>query len=165
MKLHLGVVDIPYVTALSNEQKRTLRWRFKKRPWQGLAATQTTGDVAQILESRYGVMETYYKLHQQDVVREMENRLKGVLDNVLTGKPGGNEEQDVFGDLSGIEQGFRDAIDRREFDGKIAGVPTQAAERGVNLRLAHPYAKGNPSRPSFFRSGLYYQSFKAWVEK
>jgi len=43
------------------------------------------------------------------------------------------------------------------------GIPTGAAEAGVNHRLLHPYAKDNPERPSFIDTGQYQADFKSWV--
>ena len=77
---------------------------------------------------------------------------------------GGNVETNIAaGAESKIENMFKKAISGKEFDSLIPGVPTEAAKRGVNHRLAHPYAKRGP-RPSFLDTSLYSSSFKSWVE-
>ena len=65
--------------------------------------------------------------------------------------------------MGGIEEMFRDAIDRRAYDGRIPGVPTQAALMGVRHSRKQPYKRGS-SRASFFDTGLLSSSFRAWVD-
>ena len=164
MKLILGVVDIPYSASLTAHERRTARWRHAKRSWQGLSGTQTTGDVAEILEARYGVMQHFWEAHGEECASDLADVLMGKIENALMGAP----EQDasiVEGDLGRIEERFRAMLDNRELDGRVEGVPTQAALRGVNHRLAHPYARGNSARPSFIDTGAYQNSMRAWIEE
>lgn len=164
MLLHLGVNDIPYSQTIAPPQARTIRWRRKLKPWQAIAGTQTTGDIAQILEARYGIMAFFADAHGQDViVPELENVIGGKLENLLMGGP---SQDKIFeeGDLSGIEHAFRQMLDNRELDGRIPGVPTAAAERGVSHRMSNPYAKRGP-RPSFIDTGLYSAQMRCWVEE
>lgn len=160
--LHLGVVDVPYSRAIGTAARRVARWRYKKKPWQGLGGTTTTGDVASILESRYGIMEMFMTLHGEDVAEELADAMQDKLDMLSLGQP--TDRSVVLSDsqLSGIETYFRDMLDQRELDGKIPGVPTGAAQRGVNHRMKHPYARRG-ARPSFIDTGLFGSSFKAWV--
>src|SRR5258706_1457233 len=106
MKLVFGVVDIPYSDAFSATEKRTVRWRRRMKPWQRIPGTTTTGDVAEILEARYGVMAMFYLLHGQDVADALEKTLQGKLDNLLMGAP---LSETLFepGDLSEIDEEFR----------------------------------------------------------
>jgi hypothetical protein len=166
MKLVFGVQDVPYSPhgGLSPTQRRTLRWRLGKRPWQSLASQTTTGEVAEILERRYGVFGFYWQQHQGEILNELQNVLLGKVQNALMGQAPSSAMLFSPGDLSAIETGFRQMIDARELDGKVPGVPTQASLRGVNHRLARPYAKSNPVRPSFFDTSLYYQSVRVWFE-
>ena len=164
MKLVLGVADIPYSQALSAQQRRTARWRHAKRPWQGLSGTQTTGDIAEILEARYSIMHHFWELHGDECAEDLAEAMTGQLENVLMGAPA---EGGVLpeGALGAIEERFRAMLDNRELDGRAAGVPTGAARRGINHRLLHPYARSNPERPSFIDTGLYQDSMRAWVEE
>lgn len=138
-KLHLGVLVIPYSTK----------------------GGTTTGDVARFLEDRYGILETYWKRNAtkhagqiaQGVARAIEANVRGL-------------KADPYGKAMGqIENGMKDFISSRAVERVgIPGVPTEAALKGVSHRKAHPYAKGNPRRPSFRDTGLYQSSLKAWVE-
>lgn len=120
----------------------------------------TTGDVAQILETKYGIMAAFYRVHGQEVAADIEKSLGGALEALMMGQsidPWGRATQS-------IERRFRDFISSREAERVgIPGAPTLAAIRGVNHRLAHPYARSNPRRPSFRDTGLYEASFRSWV--
>lgn len=138
LKLNLGVNDIPYVD--EGEGK-------------------TTGEVAEILEGKYHIMETFSEMHEEGIADALADSMAGALENIMAGAPA---DVNPFGEgESKIEATFKTFLDMRELDGAIDGVPTRAAMRGVNHRLK--IKKGEP-RPSFIDTGLYQSSFKAWVE-
>lgn len=164
MKLILGVNDIPYsirpTTARIAKPQRK-RKRPLKKPG-GQASMKTTGDVAEILESKYHVMRAFADLYQPEIIDALEDSLKGAIESMAMGAPASLNPAGKA--LSSIEQEFRKAIDDQMFDGLIPGVPAKAAIRGVNHRLAHPYRRSNPERPTFRDTGLYQASFRAWIE-
>lgn len=148
--LNLGVILQPYNNPPSK--------RNRKRA----AAVKSTGDVAEFLESRYGVMQAFYDAHQPEIADALANDVAGSLETLMMG---GKTELTFATATSTIETMFKKAISNKEFDRMgIPGVPTQASLRGVNHRLAHPYAKRGP-RPSFLDTSLYSSSFKAWFER
>lgn len=147
--IHLGVIDVPYANAPATGK------RNKKS-----AANITTGDVAEILEHQYGVMEAFVDLNRPKVMQALEDSLQDALEMQLLGGPSGG---DLFGPAtSAIESEFKQALSERFLDG-LPGVPTKAAEAGVSHRFKHPYAK-RPARPSFTDTGLYQASMKSWVD-
>lgn len=157
--LHLGVVDVPYV---DKEAPAAQRKRIKagKPP---AANELTTGDVAEILEDKYHVMEVFYEVHKDDIAKDLEKSVEGALETIMMSGP---SDVDPFGDAtSKIDERFTDFLTNREME-KLGypGVPTQAALDGVNHRLKHPYAAKNKRRPSFVDTGLYLASFKSEVE-
>lgn len=165
--LHLGVVDVPYQAPPSEtkRQARVRRWRSKAKPWQQAKwrGVVNTGDVAEWLEDKYGVVRCFAEeLHPEVITGALERAMADKLEALLLGAPIDTSLSSL--DLSEIETAFRQAIEGEEFDGKIEGVPTQAALRGVNHRLKHPYAKDNPPRQSLFDTHLYHDSFAAWIE-
>jgi hypothetical protein len=162
VKIALGVADIPYRTTWTPREIRTARWRFKRAPWQRLGGTATTGDVAEILEKRYSLFSMFSVLRGADIVSCVEHAIEDKLEVLLLGGPSSGPAI-TDADLGPIEEAFRESIDRQEYDSRISGVPTAAAEAGVNHRLKHPYAKGNPPRPSFLDTGALQANFKAWV--
>lgn len=152
MILHLGVIDIPYAQAPPRRRARKVT-----------SGTQTTGDVAGWLENKYGVMQSFYDTKKDQVAAAIENGLQGALENMMMGRS--SFAVDPFGAAtSTIEDSFKQFLATKEIEGLgIAGVPTQAALRGVSHRMKRPYARRAP-RPSFIDTGLYQSSFKAWVD-
>ena len=152
--LHLGVIDLPYVEVPAKPSRR------RKKP-KG-SRSMTTGDVAEILEHRYHVMELFWQLHEQENVIDLEESLAGSIEGFIMGAP---VSLDPFGSAtSKIEDRFKQMLSTRELDSLgFPGIPTAAAQRGVNHRLKRPYKK-RAARPSFIDRGLYQSSFKSWVE-
>jgi hypothetical protein len=138
--LHLGVIDQPYQTG-----------------------RESTGDVAEILEGKYGVMDHFVKKHEQDIANDLENSLKGALENVLLGGP---PSSDPFAAAtSAIDNRFKKFLSSKEMDSLgVAGVPTQASLAGTSKRFKQKQKKDRGPRPSFIDTGLYQASFKSWVD-
>jgi hypothetical protein len=142
LTLHLGILVQPY------------RSKGKK------VSAITTGDVAEILEAKYGVMGAFYKAHQGDVAKAIEDSLGGAMESLLMGKAINPWDRG----MQKIQQSFRDFISSKEAEQVgIPGTPTKAALRGVSHRFKHPYAK-HPRRPSFRDTGLYMNSFRAFID-
>lgn len=157
VRLHLGVTDVAYATAYSSARSQATRPASAPRHI-------TTGDVAQFLEARYGVLEKFAEIHGQEIADAVAEAMEDKLEALLMGGPGSTGPILPEGTLGAIEQRFRKMLDNRELDGKIPGVPTQAALAGVSHRMARPYA-GRGARPSFIDTGLYQSSFRAWVDE
>ena len=140
MRLHFGVVDVPYASDRRGK---------------------STGDVAEILEGKYEVMGTFYEQHGDLVADEMAKSARNAAEALMMGAPA---TLDPFGAATAaIEARFRSFLVGKEMDRLgVAGVPTAASLRGVSHRFKRPYAR-RASRPSFIDTGLYQSSFKAWV--
>lgn len=107
-------------------------------------------------------MGYFYQEHQTQITKLLEKSLAGTLETIIMG---GSANADPFATAcTEIDNEFRQFLDRREMDGHIQGVPTQASLDGVNHRFKRPYVKANPDRPSFIDTGLYQSSFKSWVD-
>jgi len=160
--LHLGVIDIPYVDAKGKARPHK-RHRQKYE-------NKTTGDVAEILEAKYHVMEHFYELHHAEVDHLLFESFEGAIESLLAGAP---PTLSVAGTAtSKIEDAFKQMLSTMELDALgYPGIPTQAALDGVSHRFANPThrrVKGaglvrRAPRPSFIDTGLYQASFKAWV--
>ena len=61
---HLGVIDVPY------EDENT-----------------TTGDVAEYLEEKYQIMQTFFDRYSNDIADLMANDLAASLENMMAGAP------------------------------------------------------------------------------
>jgi hypothetical protein len=160
VKLHLGVVDVPYGASTAAATKRG----SKARPPTPTGRV-TTGDVAQILEARYGVVSKFMDLHGQEVADELAGAMQDRLETLLMGGPSPAAGDAILpeGSLGTVEKLFRNMLDKRELDGQIPGVPTAASLRGVSHRMQNPYAQRG-SRPSFIDTGQYQDAFRVWVD-
>lgn len=164
MKLTLGVNDIPY-TATGKIPPKVAQAKKGKanKPITNTASEEkavSTGDVAEWLEAKYQVMETFARMNEENIVKYLENSLAGSLENTMMGAP--PAANPYAGAESAIEDRFKQFLSLNEIEGAgVDGVPTTAAMKGVNHRLKS--GKGSP-RPSFIDTGLYESSFAAKVE-
>ena len=152
MLLHLGVLDLPY----GHQQAA------RRRKRRSTAGTKSTGDVAEILEAKYHVMEIFFEENADEIVSYLEASLTGAIDNVLLGAP---ISTSAFGYAeSKIRDRFDQFISQREMDALgYPGIPTQAAQKGVSHRFKRARKTRSP-RPSFIDTGLYLSSFRAWID-
>ena len=170
--LHLGVIEQSYGWAAPpgetklQEGLRVSRRKKKRaavRKLLGLRSAVTTGDVAEILEAKYHVMETFYELHQEEIGDLIVRSLAAKIETIQQGGYAGYDEP-FAGATSVIEDEFKQFLSQKVMETLgIPGVPTKAALAGVSHRFKHPYAQ-RAARPSFIDTGLYQASFKAWVD-
>ncbi|ECI5140561.1 hypothetical protein DT214_03015 [Salmonella enterica subsp. salamae] len=131
---HLGVIDIPY------EDENT-----------------TTGDVAEYLEEKYQIMQTFFDRYGNDIADLMSKDLAANLENMLAGAP---LPADPFEEsMLQVHHLFVAFLDNEEMNG-TEGVPTARALEGISKRFKN--RKGEP-RPSFIDTGMFQASMRAWV--
>jgi hypothetical protein len=148
LTLNLGVVDIPYTVSVTADPNS------ESRP------PPTTGDVAGYLENKYHIMELFYEDMEPEITEQLADSLAGALESVLMGAPSDNLDAFAAG-TSQIDAAFRYFLSRHVIESLgVPGVPTAAALAGVNHRLKD---KSGTPRPSFIDTGLYQNSFRAWV--
>lgn len=157
--LNLGVMDVPYQfakpTRMTKGRKGSLRPSAKY--------TQSTVDVARILESKYHVMAVYFRVHGRDVANYMADDVTKALKNIKLGAPVNVIKRSVLQEaMSKTEDSFRKFLYTGEAERVgIPGTPTQASIDRKSLRFKSGV---NPNgRPSFINTGLYERSFRAWV--
>lgn len=131
---HLGVIDIPY------EDENT-----------------TTGDVAEYLEEKYQIMQTFFDRYGNDIADLMSNDLAASLENMMAGAPPSNDP--LAESMSRIHDLFVAFLDNQEMDG-MPGVPTRRALLGISKRFKEK--RGEP-RASFIDTGTYQAAMRAWV--
>lgn len=163
--LHLGVLDVPYSSSEQAEKIPQAKKGKANKPIKpkSSAATKTTGDVAEILEEEYGIMQSFADHHLPQIAKQLEDSISGALENLMMGAPAsGNPFKKAE---SGITSMMKNFISSGEVERVgIEGTPTQAALNGVNHRLKHPYAKSNPRRPSFIDTTLYMTHMISWID-
>lgn len=160
--LHLGINDVPYVDydAAPKKAAKAKRGKANKpRKPKAQNGSQTTGDIAEILEAKYHIMETFAERHLPEIAEDLADNMAHALSALMNGDPA---PQSLFGDVTDeIKLKFQRFIDNKEMDG-MPGVPTQAAKDGVNHRLK---SKRGPPRPSFLDTGQYQQHFQDWIDE
>lgn len=169
--IHLGVIELPYAAVQPPSTRRAVvkvRRRGGKagpvqRSMRSANAAKTTGDIAEILEWKYHVMEIFAQIHEKQIADIIAGHMQDALDNILMGAP---PQANIFPaeGIPELQKMFVRWINKRGMDGIQPGVPTKAAQMGVNHRMKHPYQR-RASRPSFRDTGLYLQAFRAWVSQ
>lgn len=135
MKLHMGFNETPY--------------EYQPR---------TAAEVAQFLESRYGIVDVFYTMHEEEILAILAEAQTEALAAIAQGK-----KRTVIlrrPDAVKIENLFKRAISNAEFDGHIAGVPTKEATKGS--RRGRRRRVGG--RASFLNTGTYRNAFRIWAE-
>jgi hypothetical protein len=147
MKLVFGVVDVAYSDATTNGKT-------------------TTGEVAELLEKNYAPMRTFYELNQDKIADVLAESVSESINAIVNGAP--PTISVTYGGEQQIEGMFRTFIFSNTMQ-KImdkagaGGVVSMAAQNGTSSRKKAK-AKRKP-RPAFVDSGLYVQSFRAWIER
>lgn len=157
MRLNLGVLDIAYAGA------------------NGKSGAQTTGDVAELLEQKYSVMETFFESRKEKISEWLAEAIADEIADLFAGK---RPNSDPFmAAMQNTETEFRAFLDANEMAHLVAGLSegeaaafgpvsfTGAGNRGVNHRKKKPYAKENKARPAFVDTGLFQASFRSWISK
>lgn len=162
--LHLGMIDVPYANRAQAEKVPQAKRGKANKPIKPKtqSGTQTTGDVAEILEAKYGIMDTFAYAQLPDIAKALEESIAGSLETLMMG---GQSDPNPFKSAeSAVTAMFKNFLATGAIEHMgIEGVPTQAAMKGVNHRLKHPYAKSNPRRESFVDTGGYSAHFIAWI--
>lgn len=144
LSLTLGVVDTPYAAPGKS--------------------TTTTGDVAQILEDKYHVMQIFAIENEAKIASLITEAALKEIARVASGK--GRSDKPFFGATQKIDEAFRDFLDSGQMEAIMPITqPIAAAQMGVNHRKKAGYNKGREARPAFIDTGLYQQSFTSWVHK
>ncbi|HHE5967920.1 TPA: hypothetical protein ACPE2G_000286 [Citrobacter braakii] len=132
---HLGVIDLPY------EDENT-----------------TTGDVAEYLEEKYQIMQTFFDRYGNDIADLMSKDLAASLENMFAGAP--PPKDPLAESMSKVHDLFVGFLDNTEMNG-LPGVPTRRALEGISKRFKS--GKGPKPRPSFIDTGTYQGAMRAWV--
>ena len=142
----MGVVDVPYAEG-----------------------SQSTGDVAEILEAKYGIMQAFYDAHQSEIGELLTRTLQ---ESLQTAAITGGQVTPMFAPATDrIKEMFDYFITSREAERVgIPGAPTAAALGGGSLRfkktkeLRSKVRKVRSRRPSFYDTGAYAAHFQCEVK-
>lgn len=150
---NLGVTNKPY--------PYTTRLRHVAGKRRRVTAPKTTVEVMEILEAKYGVIDAFYTSKKPVIDKICLRYLKADLDHQMRG--GDASKNPLAGAMVEIEELFVKFIEKRQVEKLgIPGVPTQAALQGVQHKRGRKTFGAR--RPSFDDTGLYKNSFRAWVD-
>lgn len=137
--MNLGVIDAPH-----------------------LDSRITTGDLAQILESKYDLFRGFYEFHAEQIDGILARSIDSALSDLInTGHAPENPYSDGCEEITALFKSFLDT-GASESIGMI-GAPTEAALKGINHRKS-AFQKG-ARRPSFEDTLMLRNSLLAWMEK
>ena len=146
LTLCLGVNDIPY------DDKK-----------------QTTGEVAEYLEDRYGIIQKFYDLNESEILDDLSDALSDALEDFANGNPLPPIDLIMSENLGDRAEKFRDFLDTGEVERVgIPGTPTKRSLQRISLRFKEKKTrKGQKSvaRTSFLDTLFYRNSFKIWVKE
>jgi len=148
--LHFGFVDVPYPGQIA---KRNSRGRFLRRADRSV-------DVAEALEKRYHIVETFSDQMLDYISEELsyyyDEQLEELFESRTRSGPGKFARN--------ITLAFRDFIRKGGMDDAVRGVPTKASIEGKTWRPGYGKFPTGETRPSFIDTGTYIGSFRAWVD-
>jgi len=169
--LNLGVLEVAYSTAHTGDMAKN--------------SQTTTFEVAQRLEEKYKIMQTFYVLRKEKIAQFLADDMAHSLQDMMNGKRIGASKSATFTNkFHGIKEGystnslsygadqrieteFRSFIFSNEMNtlSKAVGLGeiSAAAAAGVRHRKKNPYKKRD-ARPAFVDTGLYVASFRAWTQ-
>lgn len=118
----------------------------------------TTGDVANWLENKYGIMNAYVGMNKKFIGMEVMQEILGV------------KNRQPQHDMSAIAKSLKQAISMQAFNGVLPGVPTKASRMGVSSRFKSGKRRGKSKvsgvpRPSFIDSGIYQDSIRVVLDE
>lgn len=138
--LHLGVIELPHPG--------------------GDKTGLTTGDLAEILESKYGLYSVFLDANLEKIEAQVADSLADAIDNMLAGAPA--PENPFAGAEQEVARDFINFLDTSEIEKiGVRGTPTEAALKGVNRRLKQ---RKGARRPSFIDTGTLRAATTAWVD-
>lgn len=120
----------------------------------------TTGDVAEILERRYGIMRAFYENQEVRIGVALANSVAAAIEDIVAGAP---PARDPFAEgASKIETLMKQFISTGAVEHVgLPNVPTQAS---LMRRAGRAKRYGTRGLTSFIDSGLYESSMRAWVD-
>jgi hypothetical protein len=124
---------------------------------------KTVGDVAQILEDKFDVMQIFADQNEEMIARSLEAVFAGAVESAIAGK---YEELNVLGEKNytmygNIIERFHEFIDRQEHGILLKKQTEKTAKAGA--RFKRQYRKVSNSL-AFYETGAYEGHFGAWVD-
>lgn len=160
MNLKFGFTNIPYRESFLYSPKPVRIWRARAAV-RGYGRGKTTSQVADELERKYHIVETFRQARSKEINQIVEKAASRAIRRAPFKKT--PEITYTQKDCKAIQDMFRTFLLQREMDGRVPGVPTQRSLRGVSHKEINPFAR-RASRPSFIDTGTYMDAFRVTSE-
>lgn len=154
--IHMGFINTPYTRAAMIAPMRTAKVHGAKSR-RHYSKTKTAQQVANILESKYGVLQTFMALYDDDIKDSITEKVHAFAVQSFSQKGklvSDRMAQFMKPSTSQIEKMFRGFLDRGE-----TGISIAAALSGHRTDR-----KSKSPRPAFIDTGLYRASFRVWAD-
>jgi hypothetical protein len=159
ISLHMGFINTPYLQENLATPFRAAEKEEKRKRKRGFSRTMTAEKLSKILESKYGIVETFSGVYEEEIKSLMHEGFREVAENIISTRKAGETTVQMKKLMNPytkqIESMFRTFIDNEEMNGMVPGVPTKVSIKGRGRRRPGP---------SFIRTGIYKASFRAWVK-
>jgi hypothetical protein len=159
--LHMGFVPTPYTSATKVRPVISAEREEKRKKSRGFTGNMTADKVANILEGKYSIIETFQVVYEEDIKNIISDKFPEVIVNMIyEGKYSSATTKSIMKDSAKqIERLFKQFLDNEEMNGMMPGVPTKAS-----LGKQRKRGKTNKQRASFEKSGIYRASFRCWAD-
>jgi hypothetical protein len=166
ISLHMGFINTPYIKETIARPMTSAKIESKRKRRRGFSKTMTAEKVANILEGKYGIVETFSAVYEEEISNIMTEGFAEIARNMLSS--GRTSTTSSIKNLmkpstNNIQSLFRSFLDQEEMNGMVEGVPTAAALGGKRSGRGSKTRKGI-KRPSFINTGIYRASFRCWAD-
>jgi hypothetical protein len=166
IKLHMGFINTPYTKKTIMRPITSAKEESKRKHRRGFTKTMTAQDVANILEEKYGIVDTFSMIYEDEINNMMKEGFAEIAENMLSKKieyTSANIKNLMKPYTNQIVNIFRSFLDHEEMNGMVEGVPTAASLGGVRHGRGRKTKRGI-QRPSFIDTGIYRASFRVWAD-
>jgi hypothetical protein len=148
----MGFVNTPYTNEAKQAPVRTSKYYERLKRKRGFSRTMTAEKVANILEGKYNIVETFNEVYEQDINDVLHEGFKEVAEHVITNRGGvtrAKMKNLMKPYTNQIQKMFKSFIDDEDMNGMIPITSKKRDKRTKSL---------------FIRTGIYKASFRAWIE-
>jgi hypothetical protein len=162
LKLHMGFINTPYTQEAMQRPATSAKLEERRVRNRGFSRTMTAQKVASILEGKYGIVETFQKIYDEEINNIIHEGFKEIAEKTILERKGQTRtslKNLMKPSTKQIEGMFKSFLRAEEMNGMAPGVPTKAS-------FGKQRKRGRSIKPhsSFVRTGIYMSSFRAWID-
>ena len=154
--LHMGFVNTPYTKKSKMAPVAFAKAQEGKRQ-RSFSRTRSATQVANILEAKYGIVQTFTDVHNEDIREILTDAFKDTIIKTFSERKKFSSDrmvQYMKSRTDQIEKLFRSFLDNEE-----TGESVEAANKGNRTGR-----KSKTPRAPFIDTGIYRASFRCWAD-